>query len=59
LIEGAFQNALSTDLADLRSARWSHSFVRMTYHEASDMMSRRISTERETRSPDTHRALRP
>src|ERR1700719_3008396 len=59
LIEGALQNCFSTTRADCFSLRWSHSFVSITYQEASDMISSRTSTARAMISPVAQRAARP
>src|SRR3977135_2760945 len=59
LMDGAVQNCFSTTRADCFSLRWSQSLVSITYQEASDMISSRISTARAMMSPVCHRAARP
>ena len=58
-MEGADQNCFSTTRADCLSLRWSHSFVSITYQEASDMISRMTSTARAMMSPVAQSAARP
>src|SRR5215469_11224998 len=59
LMDGAVQNCFSTTREACLSFLWSHSLVKITYQEDSDMIIRMTSTEREMRSPVFHRAWTP
>src|SRR6185312_3411914 len=59
LTDGAVQNCRSAIFADCLSFLWSHSFVRITYQEKSDMTARTMSTKCESQSPLLMSAVTP